>query len=61
MIVQHKNSREYFDLSTLCYTKLFGMYGLLVMLVNQEIYFIAQSEGLDCNYEITEEFEIITL
>lgn len=58
MIVEHKNSKEKFDLSDICYTKLFGMYGLLVMLISQKIYFIGHSEGLDCNYEVTKDFLI---
>lgn len=58
MIVQHKNSGEYFDLSSLCYTKLFGMYGFLAMLISQEIYFIGHSDKLDCIYDVTEDFLI---
>lgn len=54
MKVIHKNSREEFDLSVPQYTKLFGMYGYLVMGANS-VYFIS----LDNLTEVTESFEIL--
>lgn len=58
MKVIHKNSREEFDLSVPQYTKLFGMYGYLVMGANS-VYFISDGDGLDNLTEVTESFEIL--
>lgn len=54
MKVRHKNSREVFDLTIPCYTKLNGMYGFLVQ-GGGGVYWIVDNE---CEY-IGSEFEIV--
>lgn len=59
MKIKHKNSGEVFDMNFIQYTKLFGMYGYLVMSQNQEIVFITSVEEQDFHY-VTDDFEIVT-
>ena len=61
MKAQHKNSQEVFDLSEIVYTKFFGMYGDLVMLISKKIYFIPfDRDNNDTFYDMTNDFEILT-
>ena len=60
MKIKHKNSLDEFEVNYPQYTKLFGMYGHLVLLTSYEIYFIVSVEdGLNNLYNVTEDFEII--
>ena len=56
MKVQHKNSKEDFDLSVPSYTKLNGIYGYLVMGF-KSVWFI--SDGDNNLREVTEDFNIL--
>lgn len=61
MKVKHKNSQEVFDLSEIVYTKFFGTYGDLVMLISKKIYFIPfHRDNNDTLYDMTNDFEILT-
>ena len=59
MKVQHKNSKEIFDISSPKYTKLFGSYGYLVMGLNSVFFIIDSDENLDNSMEVTDDFEIL--
>ena len=56
MKVQHKNSQEVFNLSEPKYCKFFGVYGILIMTIRKEIYFVVGSDTNDL-HNITDEFE----
>jgi hypothetical protein len=58
MRVMHKNSKEIFNLDEPKYCKFFGMYGMLIMTIRKEIYFIVGADTDDL-HNITDEFEII--
>lgn len=58
MKVKHKNSLEVFDLNEPRYCKFFGMYGILIMTIRKDIYFIVGASTDDL-HNITDEFEVL--
>ncbi len=58
MKVQHKNSGEILDLSYPVYYKHNSVYGLLIMTIKEEIFFIEDAENDDFT-DVTNEFKIL--